>query len=1165
MDLIQSIDSLRKIYEEEWEKRHGEYLKGVNAAKAEIDRIDRTDYISDTALTYRMSLDDLEEVFSGWASLQRKTKGLEFSVEKYIRTLKPRSIRKGGLEDFVDRLVEEATAAMEAVEQSRSVEEDVKPQKAFCQCLVDFRYIVANAERLIVESGMPDRQKREDSREAYQSLEKYERALREESAETLPCYKKLLKLRADIEEEFLVTGGALLTNEPERRDNDYRFIVGLAQQKAPSAVVKFAKEAMGLPTNIFASSPIYFSPVKGNGSIIVRAPKKFFESDDCYELYTNIYFSFASTLPIGSLQFGGMERTSEAIVGTLGAKIEQSLGKSGLFEKIATDSRGLDSLVGALMTRFAERSRAYKLLDDVNNFYDYNKASPDNRQPAILCIINNFPHGAGSLDADTLDDLSTLMQKGGDKGIYIVVGEAAEDSQYSDRVRPFDARETRSDLIDLTGDTAEYNGQPVSTDIRSADFKAASFWKSLKSEDGSSSVIGLYSLLKKAEKERKEVPPFYEKLVVPIGKAGGKQLDISIKTASTQGFGFIFGKSGSGKSSFLHSFILSAAYFYPPDELEIYLMDFKDSNQSPEFSNYIQSKAETNMFLPHVRYLSLRSKKEYAIDLLNKIEVEINRRSAMFSRLRSGTSSITDYNESPDRIKKKLPKMPVALFIIDEYNAMLENDETTDYEKETLIDTISRKIGTILKRARAYGIEIIFSGQSLVPGLAKSVNQISTRILLNMGDNTARTIESLYSVSDSAESIGAELALQKGTFIYSNSDGYLSTVGKFAYGGKTGHAEHLKIVAEIREKHKNNPACKFIQTAAGSLETFPITLSGECDEGSYVMNENLDGLSEEEIIAKYAEMAERAEEETRYYLPMGASSATTLRISLGFSVKENAAGYTAFAEDTKLLRMERNMIFAAMHKRRERYPDSEIVYCSTPAEKKRFLSGFESVKERIERQVSFITDRTEIARKILNLERLYSKRAKLLDNDSVDFDPVYLVINKMEWLTPAERNQDWVPKLTGEAPVSRNSAEATLSGFELNALDAAGGDDELAALLGGLNLDATPDSVGDGEESVEVFTKAEVQDALALLYGKGNRCAIFVILCSNTFEPIDFFREKAGGKVARYGAYGSFEEMNSEDVDENSPANTVYVTPSNAATRLFDYNPTKYSEWWKKI
>ena len=79
-----------------------------------------------------------------------------------------------------------------------------------------------------------------------------------------------------------------------------------------------------------------------------------------------------------------------------------------------------------------------------------------------------------------------------------------------------------------------------------------------------------------------------KKMVIPVGSTEkGSLVDFTLDTVSHIHC-FIIGQSGTGKSVFLHDVIIGAMSKYSPEELELYLMDFKIGGV--EFNRYKNEK-----------------------------------------------------------------------------------------------------------------------------------------------------------------------------------------------------------------------------------------------------------------------------------------------------------------------------------------------------------------------------------------------------------------------------------------------------------------------------------------------------------------------------------------------------------------------------------------------
>src|SRR6202042_3879397 len=80
--------------------------------------------------------------------------------------------------------------------------------------------------------------------------------------------------------------------------------------------------------------------------------------------------------------------------------------------------------------------------------------------------------------------------------------------------------------------------------------------------------------------------------------------------------GLVGGDVRMGKTNLLHVLITQLALKYPPEELEFYLLDFKEV----EFDAYLTHK------LPHAKAMSSRTDREFGLSMLRRFHDEIERR-----------------------------------------------------------------------------------------------------------------------------------------------------------------------------------------------------------------------------------------------------------------------------------------------------------------------------------------------------------------------------------------------------------------------------------------------------------------------------------------------------------------------------------------------------------
>lgn len=185
--------------------------------------------------------------------------------------------------------------------------------------------------------------------------------------------------------------------------------------------------------------------------------------------------------------------------------------------------------------------------------------------------------------------------------------------------------------------------------------------------------------------------------------------------------GLICGGTGSGKSSLLHMLISSIVMNYSPDDIELWLADYKIT----EFSTY---KSNTP---PHIGFIGLSKTADFSYAFLDKILAEMNRRQNLITeadeqyKMQGRKDNITSFEDF--RKVNGRTSMKRLLIIIDEFHVMSQHAQA---EAEYKI-----KLENILSEARALGVSLLLSDQAIVDGLRglsdKGKKQIKARIALS--------------------------------------------------------------------------------------------------------------------------------------------------------------------------------------------------------------------------------------------------------------------------------------------------------------------------------------------------------------------------------------------------------------------------------------------------
>ncbi|MBQ8229453.1 MAG: hypothetical protein IJZ32_02010 [Clostridia bacterium] len=199
----------------------------------------------------------------------------------------------------------------------------------------------------------------------------------------------------------------------------------------------------------------------------------------------------------------------------------------------------------------------------------------------------------------------------------------------------------------------------------------------------------------------------------------------------------VAGSSGSGKSVFLGSLIISLIYKYSPEELRLILIDPKKT----EFVLYND--------LPHLMINEIITDVNKAVQSLNWAIGEMNRRYGLFEQMsRAGkyVVNLDDYNAQLD----KANRLPKIVIIIDELADLM-----LAAKKE-----IEDRIQNLTQKARAAGIHLVVATQrpstDVITGVIKS--NLPTRIAFGVAtDVDSRVI---------LDQTGAQKLLGKGDFLY---------------------------------------------------------------------------------------------------------------------------------------------------------------------------------------------------------------------------------------------------------------------------------------------------------------------------------------------------------------------------------------------------------------
>ncbi len=157
--------------------------------------------------------------------------------------------------------------------------------------------------------------------------------------------------------------------------------------------------------------------------------------------------------------------------------------------------------------------------------------------------------------------------------------------------------------------------------------------------------------------------------------------------------GLVAGMTGSGKSEFIITYILSLAVNYHPDEVSFVLIDYKGGGLTGAFEN-----EEKHMKLPHLAGTITNLEGASVKRSLISIQSELRRRQAIFNEARKtaneGTMDIYKYQQL---YRDKVVSEPVPhLFIISDEFAELKSQQPEFMEQLISAARIGRSLGVHL-------------------------------------------------------------------------------------------------------------------------------------------------------------------------------------------------------------------------------------------------------------------------------------------------------------------------------------------------------------------------------------------------------------------------------------------------------------------------------------
>lgn len=894
--------------------------------------------------------------------------------------------------------------------------------------------------------------------------------------------KQINNLKIELDSYLESNNKYLLCENDISYDNKElsKFVLGLKCEQLSNESKEFLKNNFNYTQNDFlslSSSPKLLDLNNDGGSILIKTSTSNMSCSSINEIIENIILSYIKALGAKKVKLCGFEsnyntRLTSVINEFISNNDYFSYNKIGVVKKDNDIEKLLDFLVNEINDREINYSN-----NGYTNIYDYNMNNNDNEHETILLFINDYPSSLENRisNAEVIKKINYILSKGKDMGVYITALEDEDDSSYDNDNYRDSINKLNEELFSVVLSNLNFKDKSYYCDldkltysIRDNSFNLKNYLLSLSKKQKDENRFYLSKLLDEIKRKNIKYESNKSEIKIPVGRINNEIYDF-ITDSSSSPSALVLGGSGSGKSSFLHTLILSAASIYTPDELEFYVADFKNTDKTIDGPTFTVYQKDGEYYIPHIKYMSTIGSIENTKDILDVIDTLKNKRAKLFRQI-NGCQDIVGYNNSPQVKKGQLPRMSRIIFIIDEFNHMFGDKETSP-ELEVIKADIKRMLKNALTTIRAFGICILFSGQENSLDSTSS-SQINTKILLkDAKHNFAISEKHLKATNTKGNSI----------FISNGNNELVKLVytGDFSSDVISDVEEKRKIVKNIQEKYKDK---EYIQKYA--RDNKEVGISKETNLFSLIEEDRLD-----------------FEALNGYTVYLGRSYGLDEPASIYFSTQSDTQ-YNVVAPLTQLSKIERNIMLGFLTTTlvlNKNKANKSISYCKiedNESDSANCLDDFIDKYDELNDYFDILTNPINIARKINTLYEEYMNRESRISRSR---EPLLLVVNNIKRLKEKISNlknttRVNTPKLSPEKEAIRQRLlKQQEQGKDVSFL-----------------LEQLENSTGNfaSDNDYNDIKANDVIDKLKYLIENGRRYSVFVIVTGNNKDSFkDYIKQ----------------------------------------------------------
>lgn len=425
-------------------------------------------------------------------------------------------------------------------------------------------------------------------------------------------------------------------------------------------------------------------------------------AEDFAALVQAVLLRLYSTVPLHRLEVAIFDPAMELQVG-LFAPLREAARRSLAPTATAPDDfgRALEAMVAGMVRTTDELSNL-----GVTNVHEHWKTIGSLELTYRVIIVNSYPQAVTPQINETL---LQIARTGGTRGVSLIVHSGTGSSASTGATT---ATGRGGGGVDLA--PRELTSLLTAMNVTSTVLSVASLPEARVSNDGAparamaeatvAGIVGASGATSMPSLPLKdiidEIPgrwsdAEFSGLAAPYGRVGRRPLELRLRSADPPlPNALIGGATGQGKSNLLLAILHGLAARYRPDELRMYLLDFR---QGVELSS-LGPTAEDPTWLPHAEVLGLESDREFGMAVLEYLVAQFQVRSNMLTA--AGAKSIVDYREDGGTA------MPRLLLVIDEFQMLFEGEDEIARRSVDLVEQIARQ-------GRGYGVHMILASQTI--------------------------------------------------------------------------------------------------------------------------------------------------------------------------------------------------------------------------------------------------------------------------------------------------------------------------------------------------------------------------------------------------------------------------------------------------------------------